>query len=172
MSLIFLEALTKTQIPYLRQPQRQSCSIWNTARFSGNPVIDAWGNDTDYLLRTLLRFILAAILLHNGWSKSLLILFSNLVLSSMQITTFAIACSIFTFTPTFRSPFVRPLRASLFGGFALSTLIPVVHGLILHGWEAQSYRASLGHLLGTLLFNTAGATAYACKVRQVPKDSM
>ena len=81
-----------------------------------------------------------------------------------KISSLGVVCSIFTFTPTFQSPFVRPLRASLFGGFALSTLTPVIHGIVLHGWDQQDYRVSLNYLLGTLAFNTAGAVAYAAKV--------
>jgi adiponectin receptor len=50
-----------------------------------------------------------------------------------QISVLGLVCSILTFMPTFRSPKVRPLRAVLFGGFALSTLVPVVDGISLYG---------------------------------------
>lgn len=80
------------------------------------------------------------------------------------MTTLAIASSIFTFTSTLHGSSVRPLRAVLFGGSALATLIPVVHGVIVYGWDAQNRRVSLLHLLATLVFNTTGATAYAHKV--------
>ena len=59
---------------------------------------------------------------------------------------------------------MRPLRAALFGGFALSTLVPIVHSVILYGWDVQDYRVSLYYLLGTLTCNATGAVAYAAKV--------
>ena len=79
-------------------------------------------------------------------------------------SAFALACSIFTFQPKFSEPHLRPLRAATFGSLALSTLIPVIHGLIAYGYAVQNQRMALQWVLATLVFNTLGATAYAFKV--------
>jgi len=55
------------------------------------------------------------------------------------------------------------MRACFFTGFVLATLVPVFHGVVLHGWKAQDYRVSLYYLLGVLAFNASGAIAYATK---------
>ena len=90
-----------------------------------------------------------------------------------QISLLAVACSVFTFTPAFKtqSRFIRPMRAALFGGFALSAIVPIIHSIALWGWEAQNYRISLGYILGVMSFNTAGAVAYATKVSHQPGTS-
>jgi len=46
---------------------------------------------------------------------------------------------------------------------ALSTFIPVGHGLAKYGYEVQHERIALKWVLLTLLFNTIGASAYAFK---------
>lgn len=87
------------------------------------------------------------------------------------LSVFALACSIFTFQPRFRDPHLRPLRAATFGSFAFSSIIPVVHAAAKYGWAVQSQRMGLYWVIGTLCFNTAGATAYAVKVsHHVPID--
>lgn len=39
----------------------------------------------------------------------------------------------------------------------------MIHGIILHGWDAQNHRVSLNHLVGVLAFNATGALAYGTK---------
>lgn len=95
--------------------------------------------------------------------------------SSLQITYWclisflALCCSIFTFQPTFNEPHLRPLRAATFGMLALSTFIPVVHGIARYGCERQNQRLALQWVLATLVLNTTGAAAYAFKVRHAPQ---
>ncbi|KAK3348975.1 hemolysin-III channel protein-like protein Izh2 [Lasiosphaeria hispida] len=81
-----------------------------------------------------------------------------------SLTSFlALCCSIFTFQPHFSDPHLRPLRAATFGSLALSTFIPVIHGLVKYGYSLQYQRISLHWILLTLLFNVLGASAYAFK---------
>ncbi|KAK0725143.1 hemolysin-III related-domain-containing protein [Lasiosphaeris hirsuta] len=81
-----------------------------------------------------------------------------------SLTSFlALCCSIFTFQPHFSDPHLRPLRTATFGSLALSTFIPVVHGLVKYDFALQYQRIALPWILLTLLFNVLGASAYAFK---------
>lgn len=81
------------------------------------------------------------------------------------LTSFlAVCCSIFTFQPRFSEPHLRPLRAATFGSLAMSTFIPVVHGIAAYGYRAQNRRMALQWVRCTLVFNSLGAAAYAFKV--------
>jgi adiponectin receptor len=74
-----------------------------------------------------------------------------------------VLASIVTFTPAFRKPATKPLRAGVFGSLALSTLTAVIHGLVIHGWNEQSVRFPLWGVGGTLLLNTTGAVVYVLR---------
>ncbi|KAK4446570.1 hemolysin-III related-domain-containing protein [Podospora aff. communis PSN243] len=78
-------------------------------------------------------------------------------------TSLALLCSVITFKPQFSDPHLRPFRAATFGCLALSTFIPVSHGLVKYGYETHSQRIGLRWILLTLLFNSLGAAAYASK---------
>ncbi|KAK1753155.1 hemolysin-III related-domain-containing protein [Echria macrotheca] len=104
------------------------------------------------------------------WSANIpLIFYSFPCIPSLRYTYFALitilalACSAFTFSPRFRDPHLRPLRAVTFGSLALSTFVPVVHGILRYGYETQSERVGLRWVVATLGFNTLGAVAYAFK---------
>jgi predicted membrane channel-forming protein YqfA (hemolysin III family) len=86
----------------------------------------------------------------------------------IQLSAFALACSFITFQPRFSDPFLRPLRAATFGSLALSSVIPMIHGIIKYGWALQSQRMGLRWVLITLGLNTLGAAAYAIKVLKFP----
>jgi adiponectin receptor len=83
---------------------------------------------------------------------------------SEKLSVLAVACSISTFQPRFREPFLRPLRAVTFGSLAFFTMVPVVHGVYENGWEIQKQQMGINWVLGTLFLNTLGASAYAFKV--------
>lgn len=90
----------------------------------------------------------------------------HLRITYWSLTTFlAACCSTFTFQERFSDPHLRPLRAATFGSLALSTFIPVIHGLVKYGYDVQHERIALPWVLLTLLFNVLGASAYAAKVR-------
>lgn len=78
-------------------------------------------------------------------------------------TGLAVAASAFTLQPNFKDPALKMLRALTFGGFALSSLVPVVHAVVKYGWGVQAQRMGLIWVFATLAFNTTGATAYALK---------
>jgi len=71
--------------------------------------------------------------------------------------------SIMTFTPAFHKPATKPLRAGVFGALAMSTLLCVIHGLVIHGWNEQTSRFPAWGIGLTLLFNTIGATVYVVR---------
>jgi len=105
------------------------------------------------------------------WGANIPLIYYGLICSvRLQIaywtltTVLAACCSIFTFQPKFSEPHLRPLRAATFGSLALSTFIPVIHGIIVYGYPVQNQRVALQWVLATLVFNTLGATAYAFKV--------
>lgn len=75
----------------------------------------------------------------------------------------ALLASIITFTPAFRKPATKPLRATVFGSLALSTLIGVLPALILHGWDKQDGRFPMWAIGFTLLFNILGAGVYVLR---------
>jgi len=52
----------------------------------------------------------------------------------------------------------------MYSGLGLSAIVFIIHGLVLHGWELQNRRMSLGWmgLMGAL--NLIGAVAYAARV--------
>jgi len=78
-------------------------------------------------------------------------------------SVFAVLASIVTFTAVFRKPAAQPLRVGVYGSLALSTLVPIIHGLGIHGWNGQSERFPMWGIGLTLLFNSLGALAYATR---------
>ena len=62
---------------------------------------------------------------------------------SSQQSSIAVCCMIFTLSPRFAKPQFRNWRASFYAGFGLSSVVFIVHGLILHGWELQKSWMSL-----------------------------
>jgi len=75
----------------------------------------------------------------------------------------AAMCSKTTFRPHFRQPYFRPLRAATFGSLAVCTLMPIIHGVFIYGWQLQNRRMGISWVLLTLSLNILGAAAYAFK---------
>ena len=80
-----------------------------------------------------------------------------------QISILGIACAIATLNPRFRHPTLRPYRAAMYACLGLSAVVFVTHGLILHGWNVQNKRMSLGRMGLMALLNLTGAYAYAAR---------
>lgn len=80
------------------------------------------------------------------------------------LSVLAIICSISTFQPRFRDPYLRPVRAATFGSLAVFTMVPVLHGIYKYGWNVQSQRMGVLWVVQTLGLNFTGAMAYAFKV--------
>lgn len=83
-----------------------------------------------------------------------------------KLSLLAIACSISTFQPHFRDPYLRPVRAATFGSLAVFTMVPVIHGASIYGWQIQDQRMGISWVLATLTLDVLGATAYAIKVSE------
>ncbi|PMD40096.1 hemolysin-III channel protein-like protein Izh2 [Hyaloscypha variabilis F] len=83
---------------------------------------------------------------------------------SILLSVLAVLCSMSTFQPRFRDPYLRPVRAATFGSLAIFTMVPVLHGISKYGWQVQSQRMGVVWVLVTLALNISGATAYAFKV--------
>lgn len=71
-----------------------------------------------------------------------------------------------TVSPRFASPQFRHWRAVFYAGFGLSSIIFVIHGLLLHGWELQTTRMSLKFMGWMGATNLLGAAVYAARVSE------
>lgn len=83
---------------------------------------------------------------------------------SILLSVLAATCSLATFQPRFRNPYLRPVRAAAFGSLAIFTMVPVLHGLHKYGWNIQRQRMGVVWVLVTLVLNVSGAMAYVFKV--------
>lgn len=83
-----------------------------------------------------------------------------------QTTSTALGCTYLTLSPHFASPAFRHWRAGFYAGFGLSSIIFVVHGLLLYGWELQRSRMSLVYMGWMATANLVGAAIYAARVRR------
>lgn len=92
-------------------------------------------------------------------------------LLTLQTTTTATGCAVVTMNPVFITSKFRPWRASFYAGFGLSSIIFVLHGLYLHGWEMQNARMSLTYMLWMAISNLTGAALYAARVCVLPPPS-
>lgn len=79
-------------------------------------------------------------------------------------TASALGCAVFTMKPKFRSPTYRVMRSLMFGLLGLSAFVPVVHGIILNGWELQGQRMAITYFMGLGLLNATGTVIYAARV--------
>jgi adiponectin receptor len=95
--------------------------------------------------------------------RTSILIFLN-VLTKMKLSVLAVICSLSTFQPRFRDPYLRPVRAATFGSLAIFTMVPVVHGIYKYSWKVQSQRMGVVWVVITLILNVSGATAYAFKV--------
>jgi len=82
----------------------------------------------------------------------------------IKSSVLAVICSLATFQPRFRDPYLRPVGAATFGSLAIFTMVPVLHGLNKYGWNIQRQRMGVVWVLVTLVLNISGAMAYAFKV--------
>lgn len=80
------------------------------------------------------------------------------------VSVLAIGCVYATLHPAFRTPKYRPYRAAMYAGLGLSFIIPIVHGLMLFGWETQMWRMSLDWMALMTALNLTGGALYALRV--------
>lgn len=65
-------------------------------------------------------------------------------------------------------PKFRRWRACFYVAFGLSSIVFVVHGLLVYGWEVQKSRMSLVWMGWMAIANLAGVLIYAARVRVFP----
>ena len=70
-------------------------------------------------------------------------------------------CGIVTVDARFRTPEWRTWRTGLFVGMGASTVVPVLHGLKVYGFEALQERIALGWVISQWLTYVLGAAIYA-----------
>ncbi|KAF1825765.1 mPR-like GPCR protein [Dissoconium aciculare CBS 342.82] len=82
----------------------------------------------------------------------------------------ALCCTYMTLHPHFASPAFRHWRACFYAGFGFSSIIFVIHGLLLFGWQVQKARMSLVYMGWMATANITGALIYAARIpeRWVP----
>lgn len=82
----------------------------------------------------------------------------------LATTTLSILCLVTTLVPYFSGPHVGHLRAALFTSFGLgSFLAPIIHGILLYGFEEQKERISLGWIGMLATCNGVGCVVYTIK---------
>ena len=84
--------------------------------------------------------------------------------STTQATASALGCAISTMNPQFRSPTYRVTRSAMFALLGLSAFVPVIHGIILNGWQVQNRRMAITYFLGLGLLNGTGTAIYAARL--------
>ena len=88
----------------------------------------------------------------------------SLANSTTQATASALGCAISTMKPQFRNPTYRVMRSAMFALLGLSAFVPVVHGIMLNGWEVQNRRMAITYFLGLGLLNGTGTVIYAARL--------
>jgi adiponectin receptor len=78
------------------------------------------------------------------------------------LSSVAFSCILITFNPRFQSSQLRPYRAVMYTALGVSTTIPIVHGILIHGWEIQNQRISF-----TYVFLTAGLDLVAAVIYSI-----
>ncbi|KAF1992596.1 Hly-III related protein [Aulographum hederae CBS 113979] len=81
-----------------------------------------------------------------------------------MVTIFAAACTYATLRSTFRTPQYRPYRTAMYACLGLSFIIPIIHSIILYGWETQMWRMSLDWMALMAMLNLSGAALYAFRI--------
>ncbi|KAL3423740.1 hemolysin III family channel protein [Phlyctema vagabunda] len=128
--------------------------------------IDTFGAQLDFQGVILLMWGAGVPLIYYGFERDAWLRkwYWGLGTQNPKLTILALACSISTFRPGFRNPYLRPIRALTFGSLALFFLVPIAHGIVKYGWVVQNQRMGIVWVLMTLGLNTTGAVAYAFKV--------
>ena len=88
---------------------------------------------------------------------------SHILNARNQISTIAIACTIVSVNPKFRTPLWRPFRASMFVGFGLSAVFPVLHGVRIYGANSMQYSMGLYWIILQGFLYILGAALYAVR---------
>ncbi|KAI1325974.1 putative hemolysin-III channel protein Izh2 [Xylariaceae sp. FL0255] len=125
-----------------------------------SPSFASLGNKLDYIGILILMWAASIPTIYYGFlcSPALRIVYWILM------TGMAICCAIFTLSPPFASPQFRHWRACFYAGFGLSSMIFIVHAVVIYGWELQKLRMSLSWMSWMAEVNLVGAAVYAARV--------
>ncbi|KAG4034507.1 hypothetical protein MFRU_003g04670 [Monilinia fructicola] len=80
------------------------------------------------------------------------------------ISFLATACAITTLHPNACHPSLRPYRAAMYSCLGLSSIIFIIHGIMLYGYKTQKYRMSLDWMGIMATLNLLGAFAYTVRI--------
>lgn len=81
-----------------------------------------------------------------------------------MICTIGMGCVVVSALPRFRTPTWRPFRAAMFVGMGLSAVFPVIHGVILFGFDRMRQQIGLSWLFLQGFLYILGAGIYAARV--------
>lgn len=81
-----------------------------------------------------------------------------------MISGLAVACTLVSVLPQFRTPEWRSFRAAMFVAMGLSAVFPVLHGLQIYGWEQLERQMSLSWVILQGALYITGAALYAVSV--------
>lgn len=125
-----------------------------------SPKINQWGNQIDYLgIVVLISGSFVPSVYYGFYCEPML----QRCYWSM-ISTIGVGCVFLSVNPKFRSPLWRSFRASMFVGFGLSAIFPVLHGVYIHGLEQMRYSIGLDWVLLQGFLYVLGAVVYATRV--------
>jgi len=81
-----------------------------------------------------------------------------------MISLLGAGCATVSVMPAFRTPAWRPFRAGLFVGMGLSSVLPVLHGVLIYGGRGMDERMGMRWVIMEGLLYIAGAGIYAARV--------
>jgi len=81
-----------------------------------------------------------------------------------MVSILAMACILATLTRRFQYLTLRPYLTAIYTLLGLSSVIFIIYGLIIHGWDVQNRKMSLTYLLITAILNVLGAIFYVARI--------
>jgi hypothetical protein len=163
------------QLPYSLESQSKYRSFWQSTGLSRCDRVHVGRGHTSDLLRFLGESRSLQVLLDDGeyWEAFNRVLHWLIpVLSQPQSTVLCLGSATVTMHPKFRSPAFRTRRTILYTSLALTAIVYVLHGILLHGWHVQRLRMSLMWLLFATCLFMFGAGLYALRVCVLPSESV
>ncbi len=81
----------------------------------------------------------------------------------IAVSSVAFVCILVTFSQRFQSPQLRPYRAVMYTALGVSATIPIVYGILIHGWEIQNQRMGFAYVFGTARLDLVAAVIYSIR---------
>lgn len=80
------------------------------------------------------------------------------------VSVLAALCAVSTMQPGFRDVKAKKWRAVFYSAFGASSFAPIVHAIVLYGWEVQKDRMGLIWWAWVAFFNLIGVATYGFKI--------